>query len=157
MKAMRENALPILEAHDVDLVLSGHSHSYERSFLLAGHYGTSSTLDAETMILDGGDGDPAGDGAYQKGPGALGGTVYVVAGSAATLAGGSLDHPAMAKSLAEYGSLLLDFDGDQVVGSFLAADGEILDRFVLVDATIPLFADDFESATLLGWPESVAD
>ena len=34
---MRENAVPILESHGVDLVLAGHSHSYERSFLLDGH------------------------------------------------------------------------------------------------------------------------
>ncbi len=42
---MREKALPILEAHGVDLVLTGHSHSYERSFLMGGHYGMSGTLD----------------------------------------------------------------------------------------------------------------
>ena len=41
---MRQNALPILEAYGVDLVLTGHSHSYERSFLIDGHYGASSTL-----------------------------------------------------------------------------------------------------------------
>ena len=40
---MRENALPILESSGVDLVLSGHSHSYERSYQLHGHYGTSGT------------------------------------------------------------------------------------------------------------------
>lgn len=44
MTQMRTNALPILEAGGVDLVLTGHSHSYERSFLLDGHYGVSSTL-----------------------------------------------------------------------------------------------------------------
>ena len=38
---MRENALPILEDHGVDLVLTGHSHSYERSYLIDSHYGTS--------------------------------------------------------------------------------------------------------------------
>ena len=32
--AMRRNALPILESYGVDLVLCGHSHCYERSFLL---------------------------------------------------------------------------------------------------------------------------
>jgi len=47
---MRENALPILEASGVDLVLSGHSHSYERSFLLDGHYGDSTTLTVVLMI-----------------------------------------------------------------------------------------------------------
>ena len=55
---MRQNFLPILEAGGVDLVLAGHSHSYERSFLLDGHYGSSSTLSA-SMILEGGSGrDP---------------------------------------------------------------------------------------------------
>jgi hypothetical protein len=52
---MRQNALPILEAGGVDLVLAGHSHSYERSYLLDGHYGLSSTL-TPSMIRDG-DGD----------------------------------------------------------------------------------------------------
>jgi hypothetical protein len=29
--------LPILEQAGVDLVLTGHSHAYERSFLIDGH------------------------------------------------------------------------------------------------------------------------
>ncbi|MDX1763312.1 MAG: metallophosphoesterase family protein, partial [bacterium] len=41
---MRENALPILEDYGVDLVFSGHSHSYERSFLIDGHYGLSTSF-----------------------------------------------------------------------------------------------------------------
>ena len=41
---MRQNINPILEEGGVDLVLSGHSHAYERSFFLDGHYGTSATL-----------------------------------------------------------------------------------------------------------------
>ncbi len=53
---MRENVLPILEDFGVDLVLAGHSHSYERSFLLDSHYGSSATLKPATMILNGGDG-----------------------------------------------------------------------------------------------------
>src|ERR1051325_393308 len=52
---MRQNMLPILEAYGVDLVLSGHSHAYERSFLLNGHYGVSTTL-SNTMILNSGNG-----------------------------------------------------------------------------------------------------
>ena len=62
---MRENALPILEEYGVDLVLGGHSHSYERSFLLTGHYDVSGTL-APSMVLDNGDGREGGDGAYFK-------------------------------------------------------------------------------------------
>ena len=44
MTDMCQNALPILEQHGVDLVLTGHSHSYERSYLIDGHYGASSTF-----------------------------------------------------------------------------------------------------------------
>ncbi len=62
---MRQNFLPILEAGGVDLTLSGHSHSYERSFLLDGHYGLSTTL-TNAMKINGGDGRPAGNGAYIK-------------------------------------------------------------------------------------------
>ena len=38
---MRENILPILEQHGADLVLNGHSHNYERSKFIDGHYGYS--------------------------------------------------------------------------------------------------------------------
>ena len=46
---MRENVLPILDAGGVDLVLGGHSHSYERSFLIDGHYGHSTSLAFEMI------------------------------------------------------------------------------------------------------------
>ncbi len=94
---MRENAVPILEEFGVDLVLTGHSHSYERSFLLDGHYDSSGSL-LQNMVLDSGDGDENGDGAYTKrtlGSAPHEGAVYVVAGSSGKLAGGPLDHPAM--------------------------------------------------------------
>jgi hypothetical protein len=47
---MRQYAAPILERYGVDLVLSGHSHNYERSYLLDGHYGLSDTFDATNMV-----------------------------------------------------------------------------------------------------------
>src|SRR5206468_4305489 len=52
---MRQNILPILEAGGVDLVLCGHSHSYERSYLLNGHYDVSTNL-SPAMILNSGSG-----------------------------------------------------------------------------------------------------
>ncbi len=64
---MRENALPILDSHGVDLVLGGHSHSYERSFRIHGHYDNSDTL-AVSMIVEGGDGRDDGDGVYRVNP-----------------------------------------------------------------------------------------
>ena len=41
---MRQVFLPVLEQGGVDLVLAGHSHCYERSYLLDQHYGNSSTF-----------------------------------------------------------------------------------------------------------------
>lgn len=59
MVRMRENFSPILEAGGVDLVLNGHSHAYERSVLLDGQYGVSSTITAANRI-DGGNGSTTG-------------------------------------------------------------------------------------------------
>src|SRR6185295_112429 len=58
---MRQNVLPILEAGGVDLVLTGHSHCYERSFFINGHYGSSTTFN-NTMKIDGGSGREDGTG-----------------------------------------------------------------------------------------------
>ncbi|MCF7733885.1 MAG: metallophosphoesterase family protein, partial [Akkermansiaceae bacterium] len=113
---MRRNFLPILEDGGVDLVLGGHSHAYERSFLLDGHYGLSNTL-TDAMKIDPGDGRPDGNGAYLKPPGgrkAHLGTVYNVTGSAGHVSGGPLNHPAMFLSANELGSVVLDIKGDRL-------------------------------------------
>jgi hypothetical protein len=133
---MREHALPILEEAGVDLVLAGHSHSYERSFLLDGHYGGSATL-VPSMIRDSGDGRETGDGAYLKPEGLASreGAVYVVAGSSGTISGGRLDHPTMFVSLNALGSLVLDVNGGRLDGFFLDAAGAVRDRFTILKET----------------------
>jgi hypothetical protein len=131
---MRQNALPILEAGGVDLVLGGHSHSYERSVLLDGHYGDSTTL-TPSMKLDAGSGRPGGAGSYKK----LGadpqaphlGAVYTVAGSSGQATGGALNHPAMYVSLNNMGSVVLDVDGSTMNVKFLRETGAIADYFTL--------------------------
>jgi hypothetical protein len=142
LKDMRENALPILDAWGVDLVLGGHSHSYERSYLLDGHYGTSGTLDA-SMIRDGGDGREGGDGAYEKSgtvPVTNEGAVYAVAGSSGKISGGSLNHPAMYVSMNTLGSMVLDVAGNRLDAIFLDSDGAVGDSFSITkgpDTTPP--------------------
>ncbi len=132
---MRQDALPILEDWGVDLVLSGHSHSYERSFLLDGHYGHSTTLDPVDNVLDPGDGRDGSDGAYDK-PDLIAaphwGAVYAVAGSSGKVSGGSLDHPAMFVSLASLGSLVLDVVGNRMDATFLDETGLVRDTFTIV-------------------------
>jgi hypothetical protein len=136
---MRQNALPILEAAGVDLVLCGHSHSYERSYLLDGHYGYSNTFTAANKV-DGGDGREDGTGPYKKptaGPAPHEGTVYVVAGSAAKTEGGRLTHPAMSISLNQLGSLVLDISGDRLDAEFLNRWGAVADHFTIEKGVAP--------------------
>ncbi|HSC39271.1 MAG TPA: metallophosphoesterase family protein, partial [Chitinophagaceae bacterium] len=42
--AIRQHVTPILERYNVDVVLAGHSHVYERSFLIQGHTGKQITF-----------------------------------------------------------------------------------------------------------------
>lgn len=130
MEDMRENFLPVLEQAGADLVLSGHSHVYERSYLLACHYGESATLQPG-MIIDHGDGNAH---PYHKPLGLAphAGTVYAVVGSSNNLDNGPLDYPAMAVSRHQRGSLLLDIIGDRLEASFVNADGVVSDHFSIV-------------------------
>jgi len=135
MKEMRTNVLPILEAGGVDLVLCGHSHSYERSCLLDEHYGYSASLH-DSMKVDPGDGQPAGDGFYAKPTAGNAapheGAIYAVAGSSAKLGGGSLNHPAMVTSLNLLGSMEVVIDGLRLEAAFIDPTGLVRDNFVIV-------------------------
>jgi len=158
MRDMRENALPILEAGGVDVVFTGHSHSYERSYLLDGHYDVSTTLDP-SMILDAGDGDPAGNGPYGKptvGPGSHEGAVYVVAGSSGQTGGGNLNHPVMVRSLNTLGSVVLEVDGTQLDARFLSSTGAILDDFSIVKGVTAVPLEPPPPGTLVNYPNPFA-
>lgn len=139
IREMREIALPILESAGVDLVLTGHSHTYERSFLLDGHYGTSNTL-TDAMKIDDGDGRVDGDGAYRKTPDITAdshaGTVYLVASSAGNVRTGfPLDHPVMVSNFEVNGSMVIDISGDRLDAQFLdgsnALDPTVRDHFTI--------------------------
>src|SRR6185503_10980450 len=63
---MRQNLNHILEAAGVDLVLSGHSHCYERSYFIDSHYGSSVSFNNSKIIQPGSGRDTNGVGAYVK-------------------------------------------------------------------------------------------
>jgi hypothetical protein len=131
---MRQNAVPILENFGVDLVLSGHSHAYERSFLIDGHYGDSTTFTA-AMKKNGGSGRADGSGAYQKPLYAMSphaGAVYTVAGTSAKLGTGPLNHPAMYTSQEILGSLVIDIQGNRLDAAFVDTAGATQDHFTIV-------------------------
>lgn len=131
---MRQNIVPILEQHGVDLVLSGHSHIYERSYLLHGHYGRSTNLQP-AMILDRNSGREDETGPYVKatsGTNAHRGCVYAVVGSSASTEPVTGFHPAMFLQLQRTGSLVLDIAGNRLEARFLGSNGAIDDHFSIV-------------------------
>jgi hypothetical protein len=137
---MRENAVPILEQHGVDLVLGGHSHVYERSHLIDGHYGYSWDWDDHSLVDAGSGRADEPDGAYGKDPSPHRGAVYCVAGCSGGHGFGSLDHPAMFLSLSELGSLILDVNGDRLDAMFLSHQGVVRDYFTISKAPLVTIA-----------------
>jgi len=154
---MRERALPVLEAHGVDLVLAGHSHVYERSYLIRGHYGRTNTF-VESMKLDGSLGRDDDRGPYRKlGPDA--GTVYVVCGNSGQGSEGYPfffgQQPSMVRSLGGFGSMVLQFDGPRLDVKFLRPDGTYADYFT-IDKTQPRLRVVRSGNGLdISWPSSL--
>jgi Calcineurin-like phosphoesterase/Purple acid Phosphatase, N-terminal domain len=133
---MRQNLVPILEDGGVDLILSGHSHCYERSRFMDGNYGPTWTLNTNTMFINSGSGrETNGVGAYMKpGGGPVGhqGAVYLVAGNSSSVEGGPLNHNAMYVSLNLLGSVVIDITSNRLDALFLRNTGETNDWFSIV-------------------------
>ena len=151
MGLMRNNFLPLLEDNGVDLILSGHSHSYERSYFINGHYGLSGTFDSNnnTVGINGALSGKAdtGDGAYTKDHLDTEGAVYITTGSAGKISGGSLDHNAMYASLNQLGSCVLEIDSDGGTGQnltvkFVTDSGSITDYFTINKTGFTLTAEN---------------
>jgi 3',5'-cyclic AMP phosphodiesterase CpdA len=138
--AIREKVIRILDRYRVDLVLCGHSHCYERSKLMHGHYGMEATFDSLQHLHSQSSGKydfSANSCPYVKSSDSPvnEGMVYVVAGSSGKLSGGqgSYPHEAMYSStFAIGGSLCLDIDGNRLDAQFITQYGEVFDRFTIM-------------------------
>ncbi|MDH3246356.1 MAG: metallophosphoesterase, partial [Saprospiraceae bacterium] len=132
---VRQNILPILEAGCVDLILCGHNHIYQRSFLMNGHYGPEGTFDSLTMALDAGNGRLDQDGAYMKPPGKVpySGAIHVVTGSAGKSNELPNRYPFVVSQFGSpiLGSVHLSITGGQMEVRFITDDGEINDYFTI--------------------------
>ncbi len=149
---IRENFVRILERYGVDLVLSGHSHGYERSYLLKNLYkanagdantnessfsfaNNSATTSAQNALYDGTANScpyTYNIGRYQHG------TMYIVSGSAGQLGGTTSGYPHNA----------MFYSNEQNGGSFyISADSNRLDaKFVSYTTTpslTPIVRDQF--------------
>ncbi|MBI3836861.1 MAG: metallophosphoesterase family protein [Planctomycetia bacterium] len=132
MTEMRKHIMPILESAGVDLVLTGHSHIYERSMLMNRAYATPTV--AENVILDDGDGNPEGDGAYRKSAGLNPneGTIQIVAGHGGAGLGRKGTMPVMKKVIVEHGSVIVDINDDTLTAVMVDKNRETRDLFSIV-------------------------
>lgn len=124
---MRNNIIPLLESNGVDLVLSGHSHSYERSKFIKGHYGVESTFNSSYVVQ-------SGPGPYTKSSRTGQGTIYAVCGVSGEVSStvSGYPHDAMQFSdVSDHGSMILDFTGTSLTGQFLTSGGVIKDSFTI--------------------------
>lgn len=138
MKAMRENFAEIWEQYGVDLVICGHSHAYERSYLVKGSYGDVGNINMFNYVSNNNGVDAQGQAftKYTQGTNANEGTVYVVCGNS-----GSKDdappfnHPYM---YSEFGCdtccgfFILDVDSNRLDGRHIDAYGVERDHFTML-------------------------
>lgn len=136
LDSVRKNTVRILERFGVDFVLCGHSHGYERSKLMSGHFGYESSFNATQHHLSSSSAlynGSANSCPYTKSLQNKG-TVYVVSGSAGSLGGqqASYPHDAMYYSnVVDGGSLILDIENNRADLKFLCADGIVRDKFTV--------------------------
>lgn len=136
LDSIRKNMVRILERHGVDFVFCGHSHGYERSKLMAGHFGYENSFNASVHHLSNSSAlynGSANSCPYTKNS-LNKGTVYIVSGSAGSLGGQQTNFPHDAmyySNTTEGGSLILDIENNRADLKFLCADGVIRDNLTV--------------------------
>jgi 3',5'-cyclic AMP phosphodiesterase CpdA len=157
MTAIRQNFIRILERNGVDLIVCGHSHLYERSRLMGGHYDKAATFDPGVNNYSSSSGKYDGSDnscPYLKDPAKKNGTVYVVSGSAGQLGARSpgFPHKAMYYSDNDHaGAMLLEVEKNRLDAKWIGTDGVIRDRFTIeknVNKTTEVNIDYGASTTL---------
>ncbi|MES2515613.1 MAG: metallophosphoesterase [Bacteroidota bacterium] len=135
--SIRKIIARLLEKHGVDLVINGHSHNYERSWLQKGHYNLEGTFNKVFHTLDSSsaryDGSPNSC-PYNKDTSDNKGTLYVVAGETGKLGGIQAGYPHNSKCVSisnKAGALFLEIEGNKLDAFYLMEDSLIHDKFTL--------------------------
>ena len=134
---IRGRFIGILERYGVDLIICGHSHLYERSRLMNGHFGLEASFDSATHNLSAS--SAKYDGSRNSCPyikdASNRGTMYVVSGSAGALGRkqATYPHDAMYYSNHEIGGAsMIEVTENKFELKWLSSDGEIRDHFVMM-------------------------
>lgn len=155
IKPLREKFLKFLEQYKVDMVMTGHSHVYERSKPIREHYGTESEFIADSLrFLAPATPDASAKGWYAR-PSAAGSNsmiyfkkssdtknyiVHAVSGSGGALGGkqASWPHAVMQQSLNVGGSMYLEITGNRLDAKFITEDNQVNDQFTIFKNADPL-------------------
>ncbi len=138
LKKLRGNFIRIIERYGVDLVLTGHSHNYERSYLLNNYYGTEASFNLLTHAKS--SSSARYDGSLNSCPyiTASGkknrGTVYAVVGSSGASGGVQYGYPhnALPFAINDGGMLYLEIEANRLDGRMLRKDGTVFDKFTIM-------------------------
>lgn len=138
LRTIRERIVPILERYKVDMVMCGHSHTYERSRVIKGHYGLENTFSPSIHNVSSSSGkyDGSPDSCpYTKNSNEPNkGILYVVSGSAGwSPSGQPSPHDAMYYTdVTNGGSLYLEIEENRLDAKFIADNGSIKDQFTMM-------------------------
>ncbi|MBC7851606.1 MAG: metallophosphoesterase family protein [Chitinophagaceae bacterium] len=144
---MRENFIRILERHGVDLIVCGHSHDYERSYLLKGYYKSNPgdpslnetdfnpathTASTSSAKYDG----TANSCPYVYKHGKYNhGSVYIVSGNSGADGGVQANYPHDALPFSEKdlgGMFYFEADSNRLDAKYIRSDGAIGDNFTIM-------------------------
>ena len=135
---IRNKIVPILERYKVDLVLTGHSHDYERTFLINSHYGLSNTFDTATMALSSSsgryDGSPNSSPYIKSSSDTRNGIIYALTGSAGQTGGTSSGYPHHAMEYSNVttpGCMVIEVEDNRLDAKWICSDGIIRDNFTV--------------------------
>jgi acid phosphatase type 7 len=134
---IREHITPLLEKYGVDLVLNGHSHNYERSWLQKGHQGLENTFHKSTHTIDSSSAKydaTLNSCPYIKDSITNNGVVYIVAGEAGKHGWGQSSFPHNSKYYSEYnrtGALFFEVENNRLDAFYLEEDSLIHDHFTI--------------------------
>lgn len=110
--AVRDHLVPVFEEYGIDMVFSGHCHSYERTFPLI--EGAVIDRDADPWYIN------------PQGP------VYVVTGGGGSRLLGLDPSPLNAREALAYHFVEVSINGNELTGRAIGMSGEVIDQFRIV-------------------------
>lgn len=134
---IRQNFISFLETRGVDMIVCGHSHNYERGYLIKNYTGNWASFNAGTHALSTSSATYTSSGTcpyvYNSSP-ANHGTVYVVSGSAGasgTMNSGFGTGP-MPYALNDGGVFYFEVEDNRLDAKMLRRNGTIFDQFTII-------------------------